>query len=203
MLLEVGGLDEAIVRLETAIALDPRAPLACATLARCHGLRRSWDRVEEALETTPRSKVDIAYWTIRARLLLWKRDAAAAEVALSELLACEASIPMARLLYEVVAFRRLPEALSDRPKATSEAPGNVRRRMFLTQVDAEILAYLSEDIEPVISRVAKIVDDGFMDIGWMDGCPLLDAIRSDARFPPLRAVVKRRAEEILEAYRSG
>jgi tetratricopeptide (TPR) repeat protein len=203
VLLEVGDIDEAIVRLEAAIALDPRAPLACATLARCHGLRRSWDRVEEALERTPHSKVDITYWMIRARLLLWKRDPAGAELALSQLLACEANIPMARLLYEVVAFRRLPDSLGHRPEATSEPPGSVRRQMFLSQVDVEILAYLGDDIEPVISRVANLVERGFLDIGWMDGCPLLDAIRSDARFPPLRALVKQRADEVLEAYRAG
>jgi hypothetical protein len=48
-----------------------------------------------------------------------------------------------------------------------------------------------------------MIDGGFLDIGWMDGCPLLDAVRSDARFPPLRALVKQRAGEILEAYRTG
>ena len=203
VLLEIGDVDEAIRRLETAIALDPRAPLASATLARCHGLRRDWDRVEEALASTARSNGDITYWTIRARMLLWKRDGAAAELALAQLLACSANVPMARLLYEVGAFRRLPAALSDRPQATSEPPGNVRRRMFLTQIDAEILAYLGGDLEPVISRVAQMIDVGFLDIGWIDGCPLLDEIRSDPRFPPLRAVVKQRADEILEAYRAG
>ncbi len=203
VLLEVGDIDEAIRRLKDAIALDPRAPLASATLARCYGLRRDWDRVEEALASTARSNGDITYWTIRARMLLWKRDGAAAELALGQLLACSANIPMARLLYEVGAFRRLPAALSVRPQATSEPPGNIRRRMFLTQIDAEILAYLGEDPEPVISRVAQMIDGGFLDIGWIDGCPLLDEIRSDPRFSPLRAVVKQRADEILEAYRAG
>ncbi len=203
VLLEVGDLDEAVRRIETALALDPRTPLAFASLARCHALRRSWSRVDEALAQTRHTKKDITYWTIRARLLLWKRDPAAAEIALAELLACEANIPMARLLYEVVARRRLPDALSDRPSLVPETPGNARRRMFMTQIDAEILAYLGDDIEPVISRVARIIDDGFLDIGWMDGCPMLDAVRGDPRFPPLRALVKQRADEILEAYRAG
>ncbi len=73
----------------------------------------------------------------------------------------------------------------------------------MTQIDAEIFAYLGDDIEPVLSRVARIIDDGFLDIGWMDGCPMLDVVRGDARFPPLRALVKQRADEILEAYRAG
>ncbi len=118
VLLEVGDLDEAIRRIETALALDPRTPLAFASLARCHALRRSWSHVDEALEKTRHSKKDVTYWTIRARLLLWKRDPAAAEIALSELLACGANIPMARLLYEVVARKRLPDALSDRPRSS-------------------------------------------------------------------------------------
>ncbi|MEJ7735694.1 MAG: hypothetical protein WKG00_41710 [Polyangiaceae bacterium] len=40
-----------------------------------------------------------------------------------------------------------------------------------------------------------------MDVMWLDGCPLLVALRADARFAPLRAEVAARAARVSAAYR--
>jgi len=203
VLMEVGDLDEAELRLEAAMALDPRTPLACEARVRCHGLRGDWAHADELLESTPPAKREIAYWTIRARMLLWKRDAAAAAIALEQLLARAGTILIARLLLEIVVFRRLPTALEDRRVLDPARAGSSRRKMFFLHLEAETLAYLDDDTAPVLASVTQLVDNGLLDICWMDGCPLLAPTRSEAGFSPLRAIVKQRADKILDAYRDG
>jgi serine/threonine-protein kinase len=204
VLLEVGDLDEAERRLEAAMELDPRTPLACEALVRCHGLRGNWARSDEVLKSTPPAKRDIAYWTMRARMLLWKRDSAGAAVALEQLRARDGgAIVTARLLLEIVASRRPPATLEDRRMLDPERAGSPRRKMFFLHLEAEMLAYLYGDLEPVLASVTRLVDHGLFDICWMDGCPLLAQARTDARFSLQRAVVKHRADEILNAYRAG
>jgi serine/threonine-protein kinase len=202
VIMEVGDIDEAVRRLEAAIELDARAPLAIEALVRCHALRGDWTSVEAALALTRITKDDAGYWTTRARMLLWRRDAPGAAALLEELIAFDPSMFVARLMLGIVANKRLPAELRDQQTIASESVGSLRRRTFFMQMEAETQAYLGDD-ETAFTCVKRCADAGLIDLGWVDQCPLLDPIRSDPRFPPIRAMVKQRADEILQAYRAG
>jgi eukaryotic-like serine/threonine-protein kinase len=202
VLMEVGDIDEAAHRLEAAIGLDPRAPLAAEALVRCHALRGDWDRVDAQIAGSLASKEEASYWTARARMLLWRRDRTGAAALLEELVVFAPDMVVARMMLTLVANQRMPEDAPDLHRIALESIGGLRRRMFFLQMEAETRGYLGM-IEPLLVSVKKCADSGLIDLCWIDHCPLLDEIRSDPRFPPLRAIVKQRADEILDAYRAG
>ena len=202
VIMEVGDIDEAMRRLEAAIELDTRAPLAVEALVRCHALRADWVRAEEVLERARVTKEDSGYWTTRARMLLWRRDAAGATALLDELLAFNPSMFVARLMLGIVAHRRMPAELRDQQIIASESVGSLRRRTFFMQMEAETQAYLG-DTERAFASVKRCADAGLIDLGWIDHCPLLEPLRVEPGFAAIRAMVKQRADEILQAYRAG
>jgi serine/threonine-protein kinase len=202
VLIEVGDVDEGVRRLEAAINLDPRAPLAIEALVRCHAIRGEWARVDDMITTKIAAREDSAFWTTRARMLIWRRDQAGAMALLDELMAYNPELAVAKMMLSIVAHKRMPLEDRDRQIIAVESVGGQRRRTFFAQMEAETNAYL-ERTEPAFLSVKRCVDAGLIDLGWIDGCPLLDDMRLDPRFPPLRAVVKQRADEILHAYRAG
>jgi serine/threonine-protein kinase len=202
VLMEVGDIDEGIRRLEAAIALDPRAPLAIEALVRCHALRGDLARVDHLIATTITAKEDSAYWTTRARMFIWRRDQRSAMALLDELVAFDPNLLVARMMLSIVAYQRLPTEVRDQKVIALESVGSLRRRTFFMQMEAETNAYLNLT-EPAFLAVKRCADSGLIDLGWIDHCPLLDEVRADPRFPAARALVKQRADEILHAYRVG
>ena len=202
VLMEVGDIDEAVRRLEAARGLDPLAPLATEALIRCSALRGDWTRVDDQLETTLSNKEDSAYWTTRARMALWRRDQAGASALLAQLDDSHSNMQVARVMLEIIAYRRMPDTPEKRELLGFDAAGSLRRRMFFMQMEGEMLTYLDET-EAALVSLKRCVDAGLIDLGWMEGCPLLSEIRKDPRFLPLLAMVKQRADEILDVYRGG
>jgi serine/threonine-protein kinase len=202
VLMEVGDVDEAVRRLEAAIGLDPRAPLANEALIRCFALRGEWARVDEQIEASLTDKEDNPYWTTRARMLLWRRDQPGAAALLADLVAHYPNMHVPQVMLEIIAHRRMADDIGTRETIGFESKGSLRRRMFFMQLETEILCFV-DDTERALVSLRRSVDAGLIDLGWMAGCPLLDAIRHEPRFQPLSAMVQQRADEILEAYRIG
>jgi serine/threonine-protein kinase len=90
--------------------------------------------------------------------------------------------------------RRFLETIID-----EAAPGSRARRVFL-QVRAEMLETAGDPA--AIDSVVGAVDEGLLDLTWMDRCPVLTTTRADARFAGLRARVADRARHVLDAWRS-
>ncbi len=202
VLMEVGDVDEAIRRLDAALGLDLRAPLAAEALVRCYALRGEWTRVDEQLELLLNNKDDAAYWTTRARMMLWRRDQAAALALLAQLGPEHSHLPVARLMLKIIAQRSIPGDAAARQLLGVEAIGSLRRRMFFMQMETELHAFMG-DLENAMAALKRAADSGLIDFGWLDHCPLLGEIRRDPSFPSLRAQVKQRADAILDAYRTG
>ncbi|MEP7123358.1 MAG: protein kinase [Byssovorax sp.] len=202
VLMEVGDVAEAVRRLEAAINLDPRAPLAVEALVRCHALAGDWARVEQIMTSMITAREDAAFWTTRARMFIWRRDQEGAAALLDELMAFNPNLLVAKLMLGIVANKRMPSEMREQQIIAVESVGGLRRRTFFMQMEGETNAYLGRT-EAAFSSVKRAIDAGLIDLGWLDGCPLLEEIRRDPHFPPLRAVVKQRADEILQAYRVG
>ncbi|MFS8068448.1 MAG: hypothetical protein ACMG6S_18985, partial [Byssovorax sp.] len=59
------------------------------------------------------------------------------------------------------------------------------------------------DMENAMDSLKRAAGSGLIDFGWLEHCPLLGELRRDPSFPAVRAQVKQRADEILDAYRTG
>jgi hypothetical protein len=79
-----------------------------------------------------------------------------------------------------------------------EIPPIRRRRAFVGQLIAEAAAY-SNDVQTALAMIEFAIGEGLFDLHWLDKCPLLDNVRADPGLAPLRAVIKKRADGILDA----
>jgi serine/threonine-protein kinase len=196
ILLEVGPVDEAKARLERAIWSDPMLSGACADLARAHAFDGAWPRVDDFMEAL-QEKSPLQHAVYTARFALWRRDASPPPVTAAE----SGPARIALVMRDTAAtralapeHRRFLETIID-----DAAPGSRARRAFL-QVRAEMLEVAGDPA--AIDSVAGAVDEGLLDLTWMDRCPVLTTARADARFAGLRARVAERAREVLDAWRS-
>jgi len=79
-----------------------------------------------------------------------------------------------------------------------ELPPVRRRRAFVGQMISEAAAY-NGDIQTALAMLEFSISNGLIDLHWMDKCPLFDDVRADPGFKPLRAIVKQRADGVLDA----
>jgi serine/threonine-protein kinase len=199
LLAEAGAFAEAIPRLEAALALDPDAPLARPELMRAHALAGSWEASDRVADGLRDSEGATGFWTLRARIALWRRQPDLAERHLRQIPAANAPpTSVAGLLLEVATTRRAPEGWPAHAALSSEDAG-VRRRSFRLQIAAEVAAFLGDD-ETARGALQVAADGGLIDLAWLERCPLFEGLRADPRYASIHGRVKRRADRILEAY---
>jgi serine/threonine-protein kinase len=201
LLAEVGAFDEGIRRLEAAVALDPDVPLARPELVRALALQGRWDESDALAASLKDPSGAFGFWTMRARLALWRGRP---EVAEAHLRALGDDVPMMslpRIVLEVITKHKVPEHALGLDVVSQDADGGLRRRAFFFQIHAELSAHLG-DQEIAFDAARRAVDVGLIDLAWLERCPLLERVRQDPRYPAIHAQMRRRADEILEAYRT-
>jgi len=67
-----------------------------------------------------------------------------------------------------------------------------RFRTFMGQILVELLA-AAGDFDTALAELEVIAELPLVDVLWLDGCPLLAALRKEPRFAAVRAVVAARA----------
>ena len=100
---------------------------------------------------------------------------------------------------EMIRTRELSDASRDALERAAEAaePGS-RRRVLFCQLNAEFYGFVFE-VDASLAAIQAALDAGLLDICWMDRCPVLGPVRSDARWAPLRAEVEARARRVRAA----
>ncbi|EYF04248.1 protein kinase domain-containing protein [Chondromyces apiculatus] len=197
ILLEAGEVGDGQRWCESALNLDPSTPLAHASLTRLYALQGRWKEADTELSAA--AQLGSEQWPIRARYLLWRRDVSKAEGLLRDLDE-QMHVPgMARALLQIMREGRIPGNTPQMLSAemSHHAP---RRRAFMHQLRAEVHGFVG-DTEEVLNEIQRAIDAALIDLLWLDRCPMLDEARQHPRFAALHAVVKRRADAILEAYR--
>src|SRR5581483_6662214 len=73
-----------------------------------------------------------------------------------------------------------------------------RHRSLMFQIVAEftMLGGAESEALAAIEGLAKL--STFIDLDWLDRCPLLDPVRDEARFAAARAAIAERVSQILE-----
>jgi serine/threonine-protein kinase len=74
-----------------------------------------------------------------------------------------------------------------------------RMRCFRLQVKAEALAWAGCDAA-ALDAMAAAVDEGLLDLPWLDRCPLLAPVRGEPRVAEMRARVAARIDPIRRAF---
>ncbi len=79
------------------------------------------------------------------------------------------------------------------------APPRSRSRRFFTQLMAELAAITGHE-DVALEFVEEAVNEGLLDLAWLNRVPLLEPLRGNARFEALRQRVAKRAEEVIVAW---
>lgn len=201
ILLEAGLVDEALFRLETALSLDSSELMPRWELARGRALLGDWGTTSALLELPVDEEASRFHKTImRARFGLWRGT----PFPVDDIPPTAETMPVlyARILRDVLATSRLTGEQRTFLRAKSERaePGSRLSPLF-SQMYAEILGFLGEE-EPLLATIANAVEAGLFDALWMQRCPLLEAVRGDHRFVPLRARVDERAAAVIAAFKA-
>ncbi|MFT3700301.1 MAG: protein kinase [Kofleriaceae bacterium] len=198
MLLEAGYLEQAIERLEDAIAINPNVRTARWEIARAYALEGRWAENEALVKELMQMGGDRPI--SQARYAWWRRDLPRL-AALREQLLDTQQMFVPGLIHQFVDTYLKPDWPRHRAallEIAAKLPKNKRRLAFTSQLIAEAAAY-HEDIPTALAQIEFAIDQGLFDLHWLDKCPLLDNVRLDPGYAPLRQRIKRRADAILDA----
>ncbi|MCA9676520.1 MAG: hypothetical protein KC464_15920, partial [Myxococcales bacterium] len=193
-------VNDAVSLLERARWSNPRLPSNLIDLSRGYSLRGDWSLVDELMRV-PGTESAAARAIAAARLALWRGGDMPAwpdRVVGFERINWSAYASMAvirdgRFTAEVAAeWRRRLELM---------APGR-RARRFFAQLGCEV-ALRVEAHDVAWQMLDAAVDNGLIDLAWMDRMPLLAPLRDEPRFVAHRAVVAARATPPLEAWHAA
>jgi serine/threonine-protein kinase len=190
---------EAAEHLRTAIALEPNFEFPYINLARYHALRGERDQVWEIIDRA-RARGLKAAVPVEARFVLWWRDRERAKALRPSF---DMRIPThagSRAWVELVVEGTVPTHAGPPLPAAAETPKLLR--LFWMQMDVEVAMYVG-DHERALGVLHALDTEKSNDAAWLEGMPLLDPLRSDPRFAPIRASFAARARAIGEAYERG
>ena len=199
LLIELGSLEQGIVSLQTAYALEPGLSHTQWRIARARALLGEWDRCDAMFEWVPDDEDGLnLYWLSRVRMSMWNRktERAAAfrkALAVAPFFFRDFLLDISSMLETGV----LPRTLLPMIDRWYER-GTVRRRAFLAQMRAEVLAFAGH-LEYAVLAIVQADCAALVDVAWLDHCPLLAPVRHDPRFIAVRERVNDRAAMALAA----
>ncbi len=188
--------DAAEKHLRASIASEPRFEFPYINLARRFALSGDRERATEVLDQARALGLRAAA-PVEARLVLWWRDVERGRALLSEL---DMTIPThagsRRWLHLLVEGTEGPTHLPPTPPGY-ESPAVLRR--FWTQVECE-LASFQEQWPRAMAALRTLDELGSFDLEWLDGMPLIEALRSTDELRQIRERFAARAARVVEAY---
>jgi serine/threonine-protein kinase len=200
ILVEAGRVDVALSHLRTALSIDPSAIQVRLEIARAQALLGNWTESDATMDlpvTQPGDRV--AHYLFRARLCMWRGETHP-ELDDAPQLGPEMG-PLANpaTFVEFLRTRTLTDSFrSVLDRSAESAEAGSRRRALMFQIKADVFGSVFE-VDLALEAIGGAVDSGLFDLVWLDRAPTLAAVRKDARFAPLRAVVEARAKRILAA----
>jgi TolB-like protein len=198
LLCEVGREDRGLSHLRTAVELDPTLHRCLVDVARTEALRGDRGRVDAAIEELERRAGAEALPAFQARLrdAAWRGDEAAIRRDAMRLAALGPAHRIAVLYAEALLGKVPVEQALATLRAQRDGSGNRRFRAFLGQLGAEVAAARGAE-EEALALLAVAVDDGLIDLLWLDRCPLLAGLRERAGYASIREGVATRAQAVV------
>ncbi len=198
ILLEADLLDEGIVHLEAAQAIDPIGTHT-SDLPRAYvyaGREAENEALYAALSPPYNSRGFVELQ--RARYAMWRGE-------LYELAVDPSTPPYFQQYVRAIRGAHAARTLTPAELAVLDSMASVaspRLRATRTQFGVEILTFVG-DHDAALVRMQQSVDAGLQDLCWVRRCALLAPLRPRAEFQRLAAIVEARAREVIAGVREG
>ncbi len=155
-----------------------------------------WEAQDALQDETPAPGSINLYWLFRWRMLMWRRDAEGARLALPVVQQASLEFRASALgMLSYIAGASGPEAALADVKARSHGVKAVRRRVLMHQLTAEVFAFRG-DREQTLAALELADVTLLLDLLWLDACPLFAPYRGEPRFAAVRSSVAERASAI-------
>ena len=201
ILIETGPANRGMRHLEHVLQLEPQLERVRLDLARVRALLGDFGRaIELTAQAALRGAAPAAVYMIRARFSMWRRDPADALSMLEHPELLSNRYAGIRRFVEIAALRTRFDAAAFANWSLGSDNSSPRGRGFYYQLLTEVACFDGSH-DMAIKSLARAVDTGFFDLGWMDRCPLLEPLRLDPRFKALRRIVAGRAAQVQEALK--
>ncbi|MCA9664953.1 MAG: protein kinase [Myxococcales bacterium] len=198
---EAGRVDIGIARARRAHALEPTLLQPLVVLARTTAMLGRFDEHAEWVARAERAGHGnvAAFLVSRLRIAGWRRDHAVIDEVIDRL-------PLVQRQY-----RQMVEALARalRGDLTPRAYGPVleqiiggipnQRMVLLVRSIAVELCCLGDDQAQALAVAAPLREAPFIDVTWLERCPVIESIRDHELMRELRRVAQRRAEVFWSA----
>lgn len=198
LLLEAARVADATVRFDVADRLDPELVHVTWERARLAALEGDWERFDmHRARWEQRHRASSAHLIYDVRYAAWRGDRVALE-------AIDAAMPQHRSKVSGMLGQVVQDILDvylgrtrarDMKEFSTTSP---RLLQWSAQMGAELAGF---DGDPTLAaRRTKIAADaGLFDLLWLERCPLLDRIRTQPDYLAATALVRARADSIVEA----
>jgi serine/threonine-protein kinase len=199
LLVEVGRLEEGKARLRLALELDATRLVPHIAMARVSALHGDYEACEHELATLERTAGEdsVPSWILRARVAAWRRDVPVLRE-LSER-AKTGEGPALMFLAAILGFILGEGGGADIAAAIkdwSDKLGNLRMSALVSQMMVESHCFQG-DHEQGMRWLLGLCDAGaFIDVVWLEKCPLLEPLRGMPEYAVAAAKVARRAATI-------
>jgi eukaryotic-like serine/threonine-protein kinase len=204
ILLECDRVDRAAEMFQAVLAEDDGVRLAHGHLARIHALRGDWAASDEALVHMNAGN-DVLYWMLTTRFAIWRGDPEHARRLRGRIESAELPGVMKDRLRAMLAVASGGEMTREaRDVLAAEAPiaGAPRRSALNAQIRIEVYTR-GGLIDAALQQYPTLEEAAFIDLGWLDRCPVLEPLRNSAEHRALRKSVTIRVDRILDALDSG
>jgi serine/threonine-protein kinase len=201
ILLEVGLLSEGVAYLERARWLEPFWGI-WQDLIRGYHLLGEPERAKELIESLDSEAMSHGLLLANvARMQMWRRERFAVPLP-------AAAKGHAMLLKSLEHHVRVletgvldAETVAFLDGLVAQMPPDTRPRRLYLQLKTEHLAFGGR-IDEAERALRRTVEEGLLDIAWMDRCPLLQPLRERPSFAGLRTRVAERALPVVKAWRA-
>jgi serine/threonine-protein kinase len=200
ILLEVGLLSEGLAYLERARWLEPFVGI-WQDLIRGYHLLGEPDRAKDLVESLDlEARSHVLLLANMVRMQMWRRERLTGPLpaAKGPALLQKSLEHMARVLETDVVDA---EAFAFFDGLVAQMPPDTRPRRLFLQIRTEALAFVDR-IDEAERSLRRTVEEGLLDIAWMDHCPLLAPLRERPSFAGLHARVAERALPVVKAWRA-
>ena len=199
MLIESGPIAEGLRSLAIAMDIDPSLHRLKVDTARLHELQGQHQKCDEILAAAGKNSLSSSYTAaLRMRVCLWRRDRAYARALLaSEDESFRPFSPMLQMIRSVATGESIDVAkmIDSMPIGRTSSQ---RGLMLFYQLSTEWYAFHGQ-FEQALRSLSPAVDNGLIDLVWLDNCPLLKPMASDPQFLAMRRIVEARAKKVQAA----
>jgi serine/threonine-protein kinase len=199
LLHEADRHDEAIRFLDRAVWLDPALSFARGDRARIHAYRGDWDQVERELEVLAELS-PVHFATAISRFWMWRGRPfgpparGAVSLRVRDVMALSRKAITGGLLDD--------DDLAMITRWLESVPPGTRGTRLFNQIGAEL--YLKAGARDLaVGALARAVEGGLEDLGWVRRCPVLDPLRGSPELDEAERVVAARADATLRAWAEG